>query len=283
MLAPFILYLAIFAAYPFYRLVELSLSTVEVSNGKFVFDVAGFQNYLALLNEPSVWRTAGINVVFMFGAVTGSMVAGILGAFLVDRSRYLGKLAQNVFIWPAVVTPVVVSVAWLLILHPTVGGLNKVLTTLGLPGQEVLNSETSALITVVLVDMWHWTPIVFLFVYTALKGLDTELLAAARVDGASEWQVRWHIALPLLLPTILGVTAVRLIQTTKAFDEVYVLTGGGPNGATELLSLEIRRLFFDQTEYGLASALSVVLILIVAIVALMAALLRRAKTKGAGS
>src|SRR5699024_8957880 len=132
----------------------------------------------------------------------GSLALGTLRPLLVDRAVWMLGIARNVLIWPAVITPVVVSVMWLLLLSPTVGGVNKVLLKLGLPTQAWLDSKIGAFLSVVVVDIWHWTPVVFLFVYTALRGLGQEVLEAARTDGATEMQMTTKIILPMLLPAL---------------------------------------------------------------------------------
>jgi multiple sugar transport system permease protein len=119
--------------------------------------------------------------------------------------------------------------------------------------------------SIMVVDIWHWTPLVFVLIYTAILGVDTELLEAARVDGARDRQVYRHVVLPLLAPAIAAASLIRLTMGAKAFDEMFVLTQGGPGNATTLVSLYIRTLFFDQLKLGYGAAVSILVIIAVAV------------------
>ncbi len=259
-LLPFVAFLAVFALYPLYELGRLAFSETSVEGGVFVSEWAGLENFGRVFADPAAGQSAAITALFIVVVVTATVVLGLATALLAHRSVWLSGIARNVLIWPAVITPVVVSVMWLMVLSPTVGGLNKLLGTLGLPTQGWLNSGPGAFFSVVVVDVWHWSPVVFLFMFTALRGLDTDVLEAARVDGATEAQVFWRIVLPLLRPTLVIVILLRLVMSIKAFDEMYLLTGGGPAGATNLISLHIRATFFDRLDFGYAAALSIIIV-----------------------
>ena len=129
-----------------------------------------------------------------------------------------------------------------------------------------------------IVDVWHWTPVVFLFIYAGLNGINQEIVEAARVDGASERQIIRRITIPILLPTIAVIALLRTIMSIKAFDEMYLLTKGGPDGATSLISLYIRKIFVEILDFGYASALS---LCIVAVLALIVGFFYLAKMKRA--
>lgn len=262
-LLPFVLFLLTFAVYPLIELVRLAFTDTQVTDGNFVSSPSGIQNFTTVFADSTTQQSLWITLWFIALTVAGTVVIGTGLALLVSRAGWTKTIARNVFIWPAVVAPVVVSLMWLLLLSPTVGGLNKFLINLGLPSQSWLDSELGAFITVVVVDVWHWTPIVFLFVYAALQGISKETLEAARIDGANEGQITSHIILPMLLPAIAGVTVIRMVSSIKAFDEMYLLTRGGPDGATNVISLHIRTLFFDRLDFGPAAALSVSIVAVV--------------------
>src|SRR5690606_37355306 len=145
----------------------------------------------------------------------------------------------------------------------------------GLPEQNWLDHPVGAMGAVVFVDVWHWTPVVFLVAYTAVKGLDREVVEAARVDAASEARLIWHIVLPMIRPALLAVAAIRLVMCVKAFDEMYLLTKGGPDGATNMVSLYIRTVFFDGLELGYGAAFGLTIVLAVLAVAGLAYAVRR--------
>lgn len=130
------------------------------------------------------------------------------------------------------------------------------------------------MLSIILVDVWHWTPLVFLLVYTSLQAIDGEVLKAASVDGPSESQEIWHIVLPMIRPAILAAAMVRLVMAVKAFDEIYLLTHGGPGNATNLISLHIRTVFFDQLQLGYGAALGLAVILGYGVFGIVLALIR---------
>ena len=265
-LLPFAAFLAIFAVYPLIELLRLSVTETSVQQGLFVSQWTGLGNFQRALTDPEALSSALITLLFVVLAVVSTVLLGLGSALLVDRAVWLLGLARNVLIWPAVVAPVVVSVMWLLLLSPSVGGVNKVLATFGLPAQAWLNSKAGAFVAIVAVDVWHWTPVVFLFLYTALKGIGNEVIEAARIDGVTERQLLRHVILPMLYPAIAVVALLRLVMCVKAFDEMYLLTRGGPDGATNLISLHIRTMFFDRLEFGYAGALSVGIVIVIVLV-----------------
>ncbi|MBH0009610.1 carbohydrate ABC transporter permease [Salinibacterium sp. SWN1162] len=277
-LAPFIIFGAIFAAYPLGQVIRMALSDVQIRGGIFEWTWIGFANFGAVLTDANGLRSLGNTVIFVAATVVLSLIVGLALALLVDRAITLLPLARNVLIWPAVIAPVVVSLMWLLLLSPTAGGLNKALYSLGLPIQGWIGQESTAMAAVIVVDVWHWTPVVFLFLYTALKSIDGATLEAARVDGANEWRIIQHVVLPALRPAIAAVVVVRVIMGVKAFDEMYLLTSGGPNFATTLVTQHIKTLFFDSLQFGEASAFSLVVVILTALV-LGAVLFTRSKVE----
>lgn len=263
-LAPLVLFFAVFAVYPMAELVRMAFSVVKLQNGEFDWQYSGLRNFATAFRDP-IFATAVINsIVFALATSVLTVAIGTALALLVSRARILRGIARNMFIWPAVIAPVAVSILWLLLLDSQLGLLNKLLPSLGLPTQGWLGGPRSALAAVVVVDVWHWTPIVFVFVSAALAGIDEALFDAARVDGASEWQLSRHVKLPLLMPTIAVVAGVRLIMASKVFDEMFVLTHGGPGSATTVVSIYVRNVFFDRLDLGYGAALG--LLVVVAIV-----------------
>ena len=278
-LLPFVLFCLALGALPFARVIQMALSTVNLGATGFSFDWAGIGNFQAVLASKDAWEALGNTAVFILATMTGSIVAGLILALLVNRAVVMLPIARNVLIWPAVVAPVVVSLIWLLILSPTAGGLNKLLETFGLPGQAWLDTGPGAMLSLIAVDIWHWTPVVFLFIYTALQSISEELLEAARMDGASERQILQRVILPLLAPAIGAVALVRVVMGVKVFDEMYLLTSGGPNGATTLVSQRIQLWFFQDLNYGEAAAFSI-LVVTITIAILLLALFTRSRMAG---
>jgi multiple sugar transport system permease protein len=265
-LLPFLVFCLALAASPLIQVLRMSLSTIKLQAGGFVYSWAGFANFADVLSSADGWMAIGNTAIFIVATVAGSVVVGLVAALLVDRAVLLLPLARNVMIWPAVIAPVVISLMWLLLLSPTAGGINKVLETFGLPTQEWLNSGPTAMLSLIAVDVWHWSPVVFLFLYTALKGIGAEIVEAARMDGAGGIQMFRSITLPMIAPAIGAVAIVRVIMGVKVFDEMYLLTAGGPNGATTLVSQRIELWFFQDLKFGDASAYSVIIVLMTVVI-----------------
>lgn len=277
-LTPFALFLLLFGVYPAIELFRMAASEVRVIQGGFHMEFAGFNNFARILADPDTLPVLFVTIIFIVGAVTLTVVLGTLLAVMLDRAVFMKTVAKRILIWPTVVAPVVVSVIWLLLLSPTIGAINKVLTAVGLPEQGWLGEPVGAMLSIIAVDVWHWTPLVFLLVYTSLQSIDTEVLEAARVDGATEWQSIKMVVVPMVKPVIFTAAAIRLIMSVKAFDEMFLLTHGGPGNSTNLISLHIRTIFFDRLELGYGSALGVAIILIFALLGALYVLARKALT-----
>lgn len=276
---PFAAVLAVFAIYPLAELLRMSVSDTRISSGQFISHFTGLDNYLLALADPVAMTSIVNTVVFVATTVPLTLALGTALAILLDRAALVKRIGQTVILWPAVIAPVVVSVIWLLILSPTIGLLNDVLETLGLPTQGWLGSGVGAMAAIIAVDVWHWTPLVFLLVYTSLRGLDSDVLEAARVDGASEWRLLRNIVLPLLKPTLVAAGLIRLVMGVKAFDEMYLLTHGGPGTATTLITHHIRNVFFDALEFGEGAAFSVIVVFAVGLGITVVAAIRNRRSE----
>ncbi|WP_240760083.1 carbohydrate ABC transporter permease [Phytoactinopolyspora endophytica] len=279
--APLVVLLVAFVGYPVFELIKTSLGRVRLEQGQFLWEFAGFDNFSRVFRDELFLTSLKNSAVFIVATVVLTLVFGIALALVVDRAAgRLQRVAQNILIWPAIVAPVVVSVVWLLILSPQIGLLNRILDSLGLPEQGWLGQPFGAMASVIAVDVWHWTPIVFLLVYTALRAIDSSVLEAALVDGATYWQTLRSIIFPILTPAIVGAAVIRIIMGVKVFDEMYLLTFGGPGTATTVISIYIRDVFFEDFNFGYGAALSVTVVMLVLAVFAVALGVRRITRKG---
>lgn len=265
-LLPSILLFLIFAVVPAYNLVRMPLSEVSVQNGAFAGTFVGLANFFQIPAD-SVGRRSILNtLVFALVSVVVTVVVGCALALIVDKTRLLAGFARRVLLLPLAIAPVVISVIALLIADPSIGALNKLFGSLGIPLQYWLGDPGAAMAVVITVDVWHWTPLVFLILYTSIQAIDPEIQEASLMDGANAFQGVRFITLPLLLPMIAAVAGIRFLMSLKAFDEMYLLTGGGPGDATKLLTLHIRDVFFDQLRLGYGSAYSVAVVLAIGVI-----------------
>lgn len=261
-LFPLSLVLLALVAFPLVELVRMAFSNLTLSGGDFNWSFSGLDNFHSMLNDQIFWTSVYQTLILVSVAVLLEVILGTALAIIVEGLGRSATLARNLLIWPVIVTPVAVGVTFSLILNPEFGILNVFFGALDLPTQSWLSSTTWALPTVIAVDVWHWTPFVFLLVLAALAGIDRSLYEAARTDGASAWQVIWHVTLPGISPTIATAALLRIVLGFKVFDEIYLLTSGGPGTSTEVISTYIHDVFATQGNLGYGSFLALTVIII---------------------
>lgn len=237
----------------------------------------GLANYTHLLTGdprfwPAVWRTFYFTVL----AVTVETVLGTAIAILLNRDFRGRDAARTLLLLPVVATPVAVGLVWLLLFEPTIGFINYSLGVLHLPPQRWLASPLEVIPSLVLIDVWQWTPMITLLALAGLTVLPADPVEAAEVDGATPWQVLALVTLPLLRPTIVAAVMLRSIDALKTFDIIYTTTQGGPGFGSETLNIYVFTTAFGYFRMGAAAALLVVFFLIVLGVTVALARVRRA-------
>jgi len=233
-----------------------------------------------LLHDALFWKSIRNTLVFAIAAVTIEIMLGLGLALALSAVRRGRDFYTTAFMLPILLPGIVIGAIWALMYNPDFGIINASLGALGLQQHDWLGNPDLALGSVVAVDIWHWTPFCFLLLFAAVESLPGDVFEAARIDGAGAWQRCWHVALPLLTPAIVVVLAFRAIIAFKVFDEIYLLTQGGPGTATEVVSLSIYRRFFVEDHAGAGAAMSIAAFLVLGgiSVALMAAIWRRARS-----
>lgn len=213
----------------------------------------------------ALWHTA----LYMAIGLACELALGLALALLVDSLGRGRGFLRTVLLIPMLLPPVVAAVIWRLIYNPQFGLLNGSLRAFGLDTTQLTwtNGEGGALLSVILVDVWEWTPFVFLLVSAALQSLPQEALEAARVDGASRWRIFRDIELPLLRPVLVLAALLRGMDLIRIFDPIFILTQGGPGFATETISLYIYRTAFRFFDFGYAAAMSVLLLVLTTVLA----------------
>ncbi|AQP49184.1 ABC transporter permease [Tessaracoccus aquimaris] len=233
------------------------------------FSFVGIQNYLtALTADPRFWPAAGRTLIFTAGALIAEMILGMVVALALHARLKTGAFVRITFLLPLVATPVAVAMMWLLIFEPTIGFANEALGWLGIPAQGWISEPATALPTLMLVDVWQWTPMVILILSAGLANLPQDQQEAAMVDGASGWNRFWHITLPTIWPTVMAAVLLRGIDAMKTFDLLYVTkgAGGGSRHEAETLNVYAYAQNFSYNDYGAASAISILFFAFIAIV-----------------
>lgn len=256
-LLPAVIAFAVLTGYPIVNLLRMSVSTVEFRGGQEIWSFTPGRNWSALTTDPGLGPTVVNTLIFVAAAVIAEMVLGLALALLVGGMTRGKGFMRTVMIVPILVPPVAIGSMFKLMYNHDFGLFNQMLAAVGLGPMSWLGSPSLALWSVVLVDIWHWVPFVFLILFAAVEGLPREVLEAGRVDGATRWQLLWRVTLPLLMPAITVAFLFRAILAFKAFDEVFLLTGGGPGTSSELLSLHLYKVFFEQNQLGYGAMLSV--------------------------
>jgi multiple sugar transport system permease protein len=222
-------------------------------------EFVGLKNYKNLLANPSFWDAVKVTGVISVASLAIQLPLGFLLAVVINRELRGTRVFRSSLMMPLLLTPVAVGLMWRLMLNVDNGVVDGVLQQLGLPDVNWLGDRTLAVVSVVLVDSWQNTPFVLLLMLAGLQSLPVGPLEAARVDGASTFQTYWHVILPLLAPVGLVVVMIRVIESVKLFDIIYILTSGGPGTATQNLSLLDYRLGFTFLQSSQAAALGVMI------------------------
>jgi multiple sugar transport system permease protein len=229
----------------------------------------GLGNYARLLTDDrflwAVVRTLSFTVL----GVALPVVLGVAAAWCFHQRFPLRGLARTIFVLPMMATPVAVALVWTMMFHPQLGVLNYLLTSAGLPPSQWVYDPVTVIPTLAMVETWQWTPLVMLIVLGGLASLPTDPYEAAMLDGASAWQAFRLITLPLIWPFIIVAAVIRTIDALKAFDLIYVITGGGPGTASETLNILLYQTAFAYYDLGYGSAIVIVFFVLILAVSLM--------------
>jgi multiple sugar transport system permease protein len=251
--------------YPVFSVLLNSLYRYNFLAGQRSF--LGLGNFLTIIGEQT-FRKAFLNtLIFAFSATAVEASLGVFLALLL-YGRYPGKRASmTVIIFPMMLSTMVICAIWKTMYHYEIGILNHLLTSVGLPRMGWLINKKMALMSVIIVDVWQWTPFAFIIVQAGLNSMPPELFEAASIDGAGYMATVFRIVFPILADQILLVFLLRTIDTFRIFDKVYALTQGGPGNATETVSYFIYREGFSFFNLGRASTAAVYTLLVIALVA----------------
>lgn len=264
--APLVIVLLLLVAYPTIQLIRMSVSEVDIVNGQAVWEFVGLKHLETALQDPVVPTALKNTLVFVIAVVIIETFLALVIAILVSRSKHLVGLYRTVLLIPLLVPPIAIGTMWRLMYDYNYGFINQVLKFIGITAVPTWTANPQlAMPSVVLVDLWHWTSFMFLLILAGLESMPQEVNEAARVDGASEFQILRYITLPLLRPTLITAVMLRTIFAFKVFDEIFLLTNGGPGTATEVISLYIYKVFSGQFRLGYASFLALGLSLIISI------------------
>lgn len=261
--------------FPWVFTIFMALQEWHVSG---TFSFIGLGNFVTLLGDGRFWESVVRTLAFTALAVVLPIVFGTAAAVIFNEHFPMRGFLRGLFILPMMATPVAISLVWTMMLHPQLGVLNYLLTSVGLPPSQWVYSPSTVIPTLVMVEVWHWTPLVMLIVLGGISQLPSEPYEAAEIDGAGIWRRLWYITLPLIWPVVMVALIIRTIDALKTFDTIFVITGGGPGTASETLNIFLYQQAFAFIKLGYASAVALIFFaLIVAFSALLLYVRQRSK------
>ena len=258
---PAVVVFALLTVYPLIYAIVTGFYKIDFIKAKTMF--YGFQNYAEILTDDTFWVAVKNTLLFVVLAVVFETLLGTVFALFFNSGFRFMKLYRTIVLMPMLLPPITVALTWKMMYDYNFGIFNFLLKTIGLSPVEWLSSTDWALLSVVLTDIWQWTPFVFLVILASLQSIPLEIYESAQVEGASYVQSLRYITLPLLRPALALVLLLRTIDTFRVFDKMYVLTGGGPGNATETITYYIYRYGFRYFQTGYAAAASIVMVIMV--------------------
>lgn len=267
-LAPALILLVFVAVLPAVNLLRMSVSNVDFVRGRSVWAFIGTANLLKLFSDWLFLTALRNTLVFVVAAVSVEMVLGFFLAMLASQLSTGKGLYRTMVMLPILVPAIAIGSMWSLLYNYEFGFINRSIVALGGRGIPWLGSTDFAMLSVIIVDIWHWVPFVFLICLAGFESLPVDVLEAASVEGAGRWSSLRFIILPLMWPTVLVALMFRTIFAFNVFDEIFLLTRGGPGASTEVVSLYIFKVFFEQNRLGYGAMISVFTIFIILVIML---------------
>ncbi len=262
LLAPALVVLVVTTTAPLVYLAWTSLQRIDLGM-PWLAGFAGLGNFEKMGADPRFWNSLWLTAVYTASTVVLQVLVGLSLAILVLQIPKGQGMLRVAAILPIVLAPVVVGLFWrTLVLAPDVGIVDMVSRSLGLPSHNWLGDPQLALISVIAIHTWQWTPFAFLVILATLSTLPPDIYEAARLDRAGAWQRFVHITLPLIRPAVVMVVILRTMTALSAFAALFAATGGGPGSSTEILNLYAYRTSFSELNLGYGAALAMVLLTI---------------------
>ena len=262
MVGPGLLVLLLTTTFPLLFLLWNSFQTINLSM-PFLDGFAGLKNYSRMMGDSRFWHSLQLTAIYTVSSVVLQLAIGLGLALLVMQIPAGQWLFRIIAILPIVLAPVVVGLFWrTIMLAPQFGVLDFIVRALGFGQVNWLGSPTPALISVIMIHTWQWTPFAFLVLLASLAALPQEVFEAAKIDRANAFRRFVYITLPLIRPALVIVVIMRSMIALSAFAAIFAATGGGPGTATEILNLYAYKTSFIELNFGYGSALAISLLVI---------------------
>ena len=264
-LGPAVLVMAAACLYPVLTAFQLAGYKWEMGTPWESAQWVGWANFVSAFSNEQVWSSLWTTLLFAAVCVSAEMVLGIALALALEHPVRGMAIFRTIFILPMMIAPIAVGLAWRYMFDAQFGLINAVLGLFGIAAKGWLADPTLAFAAIVIADIWQWTPFVFIMMIAALANVDSAVIEASRIDGARWWQMTFRVKLPMVMHVIAITLMMRLIDAFRVLEVVYVLTFGGPGDSTEILALHIYKTAFVGQQLGVAAAISVLLLGVVAL------------------
>jgi len=254
MLLPVLFLLALLSLFPFLYIIFMSFNTVSMIGG-ISFDFAGLDNWARMFTDEVVGAAWLRGVMYFLATVGLELVLGIGMALLVHELVWGKNLALSLLLLPMFMAPVIVGLLGRFLTDGTYGLYAWFLNTTGVFQQGILGTPSSALLAVILMDVWEWTPLIMLIVLAGLSSVDQATLEAAKVDGAGYWQRLRHVVVPAVSGIVVVALLIRSMDAIRYFDVIFITTNGGPGNATKIIPIRLYETAFRFFDLGYAAAI----------------------------
>ncbi len=263
MLAPVLAALAVLVYFPLCNTIGLSFLRYFWNKPQQPIRWVGLKNYIDVFTDSLFWQSLNNTIVFMVVSTSLTLLIGLGIALLISRDFPGKNIFISLILLPMMISPVAAALSWKFLYNGEWGAVNYFVGLLGIPKQAWLADPKLALPAIIVTDIWLNAPFVFLVIYTSLQALPQEPIEAARIDGGTGWQILSKVILPLLAPNFLLILVIRLMDTFRVFDLIYVMTGGGPGGKTETIGFLSYERTFRHFNMGQGSVIAIFLLLAV--------------------
>ena len=264
---PALIPLTVFWIYPILRSMFLSLTDWDYMSPSYSF--VGLSNYVALFKDTRFYSALWNTFVFGIGTVIPTIIGGMILALLLQKAFRGDGIFKFILFSPWITPTVAISIVWTWIYEPDVGIANHVLKFFHLPALQWINSSSTAMLAVIIVTVWKSLGYAMIFYITALEKVPKELYEANALDGANSWQRFRDVTLPCISPTTFFLVIITMVNSLQAYDQIQILTQGGPSGSTRTLLYMYYQLGFEEFNMGQATAVAMILILITVMLSLI--------------
>ena len=266
LMAPALIFMLAFTVFPVFRSLWLSLTKYKL--GMEHAEFIGMENYVKLMGSKLFWKVMGNTIAFALMTVLPSMAVGLGLAVLVNRKARGVGFIRTSFFYPVIMPMIAIASVWMFIYMAKNGLFDQLLASFGLKPMNVLSNKRTVLPAMAVMYVWKEAGYLMVFFLSGIQSISEELMEAAKIDGAGSWTIFRKITMPLLAPTFLFVSTIAFTNCFKLVDHVVIMTEGAPNNASTLLLYYIYQQGFTNFNYGVSSALTVIMLGLLLVVSL---------------